>query len=147
MRLLAVAFLYVSAAGCIAVVDARYFVRGTVRKEGRARVPIAKATVSVPECVPRANPTEVATTDAEGKFNVECWYGGACLFPVWCPGVKVPDTTIEFASPGHKPQSVRLLGKRADGRVAQRRCDTAKEPSCYELDVTLEPEVRPPGDG
>ena len=147
MRLLAVAFLCVSTAGCFAVVDARYFARGTVRKAGRERFPIAGATVSVPACVPRANPTEVATTDAEGKFDVKCWYGGACFFPVWCPGVKVPDTTVEFASPGYKPQSVRLLGKRADGRVTQRRCDSAKEPSCYELDVTLEPELRAPGGG
>lgn len=139
LRALLVAVSISGASGC-AVVDAQYFVHGTVWRKDGGRVPLAGATATVPQCVPRENPTEIVTADSEGRFAVKCWYGGMCLFFLWCPGVAVPDTTLTFSARGFKPESVKLLGKRSDDRVVQGRCDTPRQRGCYQVDVLLEPE-------
>ncbi len=61
-------------------------------------------------------------------------------FLFWCPGVGVPDTTVEYAAHGYKPQSVRLLGKESDAHVSRARCDVRNPRNCFEIDVTLESE-------
>jgi hypothetical protein len=60
-------------------------------------------------------------------------------FLFWCPGVGVPDTTVEFAAPGHRPRAVRLLGKGPEPGVSRPSCEAPPHLNCHGLDVTLEP--------
>jgi hypothetical protein len=128
------------ACGCIA--DGRYHVRGVVRTAGPEVAPIAGATASVQQCVPAADAEErkgTATTGVDGEYEVACWFGGMC-FLFWCPGVGVPDTTVEFAAPGHRARAVRLLGKEPEPGVSRPQCDAPPHHNCRRIDVTLEPE-------
>jgi hypothetical protein len=117
-------------------------VRGVVRSAGPDAAPVAGATASVQQCVPAARAEQrkgTATTGADGEYEIGCWFGGMCLL-FWCPGVGVPDTAVDFAAPGHRSRTVRLLGREPEAGVSRPSCEAPPHLNCHGLDVTLEPE-------